>query len=264
MDRLMWRKLGLAVLSCLMASATLVACANAQTIVFDDEFDSGVFDTTQWAPMERGGDTSNSEVQCYLSSNAVIQDGTLELRSQPDQTGCAGIGTPYAYSSSMVQWRTFNFLYGTLETRIRFAGGAGTWPALWLLGANCQQSNIITADSIGSCSWPNPGSDEIDVAEVLHGQHYAVNEQVHSSLGNPGCSPNVDDVTQWHVYTMTWGPGQLTFSIDGVQTCSIADSAVPSTPMFLMINTAMGGQGGAVDSSSLPQTTQIDYVRVYQ
>jgi beta-glucanase (GH16 family) len=30
----------------------------------------------------------------------------------------------------MVQWRNFNFLYGSIEVRARFAGGTGTWPAL--------------------------------------------------------------------------------------------------------------------------------------
>jgi hypothetical protein len=32
--------------------------------------------------------------------------------------------------------------------------------------------------------------------------------------------------------------------------------------MFLIINNAMGGAGGAVDESAFPQTMQIDYVRV--
>jgi hypothetical protein len=32
--------------------------------------------------------------------------------------------------------------------------------------------------------------------------------------------------------------------------------------MFLIINTAMGGQGGALEPGTLPQTTQVDYVRV--
>jgi hypothetical protein len=34
--------------------------------------------------------------------------------------------------------------------------------------------------------------------------------------------------------------------------------------MFLMINTAMGGAGGTVNNATLPQTLQVDYVKVTQ
>jgi beta-glucanase (GH16 family) len=135
-------------------------------------------------------------------------------------------------------------------------------PALWLLGADCQQSNISSADNIGTCNWPNPGSDEIDIAEITGGHTSGVNEQIHSSLGNPGCGAQVSDVSQnYHTYSLTWAPDQLTFQIDGATTCQLT-KAVPSHPMFLMINTALGGQGGSVDPGTLPQTTSVDYVRV--
>jgi beta-glucanase (GH16 family) len=68
--------------------------------------------------------------------------------------------------------------------------------------------------------------------------------------------------TASHVYTLIWASGSLTWQIDGVQTCQIT-CYVPTTPMFMIINTAVGGiGGGTVKNSTLPQTTQIDYVRV--
>jgi hypothetical protein len=39
-------------------------------------------------------------------------------------------------------------------------------------------------------------------------------------------------------------------------------TAVPTTPKFLIINTAVAAGGSAVDDSTLPQTLSIDYVRV--
>jgi len=35
-------------------------------------------------------------------------------------------------------------------------------------------------------------------------------------------------------------------------------------PMFLMINTAMGGSGGPIYDATLPQTLLVDYVRITQ
>jgi hypothetical protein len=66
----------------------------------------------------------------------------------------------------------------------------------------------------------------------------------------------------WHVYQLVWTPDSLTWKIDGVTTYSVT-SGVPSTPMFLLIETALGGiAGGTIDDSTLPQTMLIDYVRV--
>ncbi len=41
----------------------------------------------------------------------------------------------------MIQWKSFDFTYGTVEFRAKMAGGQGTWSTVWLLGSNCQQTN---------------------------------------------------------------------------------------------------------------------------
>jgi hypothetical protein len=42
----------------------------------------------------------------------------------------------------------------TVEFRAREAGGMGTWHAEWLLGTNCQQSNV-SDPNVPVCAWPN-------------------------------------------------------------------------------------------------------------
>jgi beta-glucanase (GH16 family) len=76
---------------------------------------------------------------------------------------------------------------------------------------------------------------------------------------------NTADLSQdFHMYQLEWSAGSLVWKIDGTQTCQVTDH-VPSTPMFLLINTATGGAGGgAVDNSTLPQTMSVDYVKVTQ
>jgi beta-glucanase (GH16 family) len=142
------------------------------------------------------------------------------------------------------------------------AGGTGTWPGVWLLGANCQQTNVPSADNVPPCNWPEPGSDEIDIAEVFGGLT-TVHQNVYSAGSRLSHSASTTDVSQnWHVYQLVWTPDSLTWKIDGVTTYSVT-SGVPSTPMFLLIETALGGiAGGTIDDSTLPQTMLIDYVRV--
>ena len=219
-----------------------------------DNFDAPL-DTTNWAILDRQGDLSNSELQCYKPANQSVSGGFLMLTIKAQAVVCNS--RSYAYTSSMVQWRSFNFRYGTIEVRAKMAGGTGPWPAIWLLGANCQASNLSSADDSGPCVWPQPGSDEIDIAEILDNGRSQVNEQIHSGSNNPGCKPTVSDTSlNYHVYRFEWGPGSAVWKIDGVQTCRVT-SSVPSTPMFLILNVASHGT-----IAGLPQVMTVDYVTV--
>ncbi|MBN9099270.1 MAG: family 16 glycosylhydrolase [Pseudonocardia sp.] len=79
------------------------------------------------------------------------------------------------------------------------------------------------------------------------------------------CKPTVSNAnTNWHVYQLVRKPGSLVWKVDGVTTCT-QTKAVPTTPMFMIINTALGGRGGGtIKSSTLPQTMLVDYVRLTQ
>ena len=227
---------------------------------FSDEFDGSALDTSKWVALNRSGDSSNQEVGCYAPDHVGVSGGLLTLR-----TDVAACPDGKSYTSGAIQMKSFSFTYGTVEFRSREAGGSGTWPAEWLLGANCQQTNVAGADNNPPCAWPNPGSDEIDIAEAYSYDHTLVNEQIHSGVNQDQCLAHVSDVTQnWHTYQLVWAPGSLVWKIDGVTTCT-KTAGIPSTPMFLIINTAVGGiGGGTVDASTLPQTHQVDYVRVYR
>jgi beta-glucanase (GH16 family) len=223
---------------------------------FDDELNGSGVNTAAWTVLNRPGDQSNSEAQCYRSGNVGESGGSL-TETVVSSGACSG----YSYTSGAVQMRSYNFRYGTVTVRAKLAGGQGPWPAIWLLGADCQASNVTDPGNVGTCNWPQPGSDEIDIAEVLGSNHGNVNEQVHSGGNNSGCSASAD-ATAWHVYTLVWRAGSLTWQVDGRTTCTLT-SGVPSHPMFLILNLALGGVGGgSISNGTLPQTSAFDYVRV--
>jgi beta-glucanase (GH16 family) len=229
---------------------------------FVDDFDGASLDDDRWVAVERDSDVSNDEQGCYLADNVTVADGLLHIGTQSDPEGCRSIDVDQDYSSGMVQWRSFAFTYGRLEVRAKVSGGRGPWPAIWLLGTDCQANNPIDANDF-ACNWPQPGSDEIDVAEFLDGDFSQVNHQIHSEDSHPGCRSEVPDpVDDWHVYALEWSPDELSFEVDGDVTC-VLDEAVPSTAKFLLINTAVGGVGGGdIEPSSMPADLWIDYVRV--
>lgn len=236
------------------ATSTSTPVLTGQTL-FDDEFNGSALDSAAWVALNRGGDASNNEQEYYTPLNVAEAGGNLALTINSD-TSHSG----YSYASGMVQWKSFNFTYGTLEIRAKLP--SGSWPALWLLGSNCQATNVISADNVAPCDWDTPGSEEIDMTEVF-GSRTSVNQQVHSSvLGNPGFTATVTDASQnWHTYDLVWGPGSLIWKVDGTTTYSIKNSAVPSKPMFLLMNTAMNP---VMPGISGPEQLQVDYVRVSQ
>ncbi len=243
----------------------------APGLIFDDEFSESSL-SPAWSKVQGPNPSANNnEQECYSTHNVFLSYGTLEERASVGASCGADCppasGQPCQYTSGAVQWRTLDFTYGTVTVRARFAGGTGTWPALWLLGKDCQRPTWITSSG---CDWPAPGANEIDIAEIENSDHTVVNQQLHTegtagTVWAPGCAPTTTNVVQnWHVYSLVWAPGSLTWMIDGVVTCRVT-KRVPTTPMFFIVDTAVGGTGGAVvDNSTLPQTTDIGWVRVTQ
>ncbi len=247
------------------------ACLNLPTgthsLIFDDEFTTTSVDTARWTVLNIHGDSNNNEQQCYIPQNVTENGGILEELLEVEHVSCPadtadgdfGAMTA-AYSSGAIESKSFRFEYGTIEARIKFAGGSGSWPAFWLLGATCQLPNYLTANG---CKWPNPGSEEIDIAEFQHNK--IINEQVHTSNGSPGCTALPSNpATNWHVYSLTWHQDKLIYQIDGQTTCTISTS-VPAEDMFIIVNTSAGGYGGGtINNTTLPQSTQVDFIRVFQ
>ena len=57
----------------------------------------------------------------------------------------------------------------------------------------------------------------------------------------------------------------MVWKVDGATTCTVTSGAtrIPSTPMFLIINSsAGGGGGGAISDRTLPRSSTIDYVHI--
>jgi hypothetical protein len=257
------------------------AAAPAVPLVDDFTADRTV-DQNVWDEMSQQGDTSNHEVECYLPHQLGLGAAGLEETAAyvPGGFTCPS-GTPDAtnplnWESGAVQMRSVNFTYGTIVARAKMAGGTGAWPAIWLLGAACQQPNWLTAGpgSTGfSCPWPADSADaaEIDIAEDLGSNGSStINENVFNSSSNVSSSCTYDTGSDlagtFHDYELDWSPGSLVFKVDGKTTSCGISKGVPSRPMFLIIDTAIctasSSCGGTTNPATFPQTTTIAWVRI--
>ncbi|NTW03213.1 MAG: glycoside hydrolase family 16 protein [Oscillochloris sp.] len=243
--------------------------------LFNEDFNGTSIDTTKWTLGNTEGDTSNNEQECYQPENVTLTGGSLILTSEYPSTAIpcpntSGGTTNYNYSSGLAQWKSFTLLYGVIEFRAKTPAASGQWPAIWLLGSNCQSSGSAVYNT-PNCAWPadDQSSAEIDILEQF-GSPLHNNMMIHngpsadSDFYANGCaiqSLGFDNSADFHTYKLIWEPGKVTWQIDGITACT-STSYVPSHPMFLRINLAVGGGGGVINTSAFPQTLQVDYIRV--
>ncbi|MDF2441439.1 MAG: hypothetical protein JWN98_2423 [Abditibacteriota bacterium] len=219
--------------------------------VWGDEFNGPRLDPEKWT-VAQTAQVHNDELQYYLYDEAWTQNGHLVIRSRKrSYTGADG--TRQYTSGKVSTARKFSFLYGTVEMRAQLPAGRGIWPAFWMLPAHEK-------------SWP----PEVDVMEMIGHEPRTIYMSNHRGLW-PNTSVDMSPFTGpdfsagYHTYTLEWAPGWLRWKVDGV-TRKETTSDVPDQPMYLILNTAVGGKwpGSPDDSTKFPQHFRIDYIHVYQ
>ncbi len=235
-------------------------------MTFDDEFNSFVSSadgSSGWMTrFPYGGEAAytlagNSEAEYYGSSTSglnpfSLQNGVLNITATPAY-GSNPYGLPY--NSGLITTDTsFSQTYGYFEVNAQLPAGQGLWPAFWLLPA----SNVYTS--------------ELDVFEQLGNAPSTIYSTVHGTTNGVWAAnsqafavPNT--ATGFHTYGVDWEPATTTYFVDGVAIGSAPTPSSMNSPMFMLLNLAVGAAGswpGAVSSATtLPASLQIDYVHAY-
>lgn len=231
-----------------------------QTIYNDlfwaDEFDiNGAPNPANWTYDLGTGDNGwgNNELQSYTSNadNVIVEDGILKITAKAD-------GASYT-SARIKSVDLFEFTYGRVEVRAKLPAAQGTWPAIWMLGANFE-----------TVGWPTSG--EIDIMEqtgqdkntTLGTLHYL---GMSGGNANGGATQVATSTSEFHNYSVEWTPDVIKIVVDGDVFHTVINSdALPfNSDFFFILNVAMGGTlGGDIDPAFTQDTMEIDYVRVYQ
>jgi PKD repeat protein len=262
-----------AALATAASHTTATITTSSSNVVFFDDFTGPL--SSEWAVLSRHGEYAQSETECNTPQQVSVANGLLTITTAAQSASCGDFNVDgsvrhapqsWPYVTGDVQWKSRSFTYGTIEVRAKLPDKkTGTWPAIWLLGSNCQNTNIHTADT-GYSTCPGIGAAsyvEIDIVEC------DLDSWCHIALMDKNntwsiCPFQTD--TNFHTFTLTWTTAILSLSIDGQPSgCSWNSSHnIPKTPMFLMLQTQTGGVGGDPVNSQLPANFQIDYVKVTQ
>lgn len=264
---------------------------NSETVnyklIWSDEFDTDGKPGSQWD--YENGFVRNRELQWYQSQDAAVSDGCLIITGRKE-----AVKNP-DYLSNSNDWRkkreyseytsaclttrkSFTFKYGRVEVRARIPVASGSWPAIWLLGnkwgwPDCGEIDmmefyrrsepIILANACWGGKTNNPSWDESTTP---------LNE---FTSGNPGWS------SCFHLWRMDWDKefirlyldDRLLNEIDLSKTTNGGSRGNIENPFsndikdfgfYILLNLAIGSNGGTPDENAFPMKYEIDYVRVYQ
>jgi beta-glucanase (GH16 family) len=236
-------------------SKSLATTTLTYQLVWSDEFNGTSVDPTNWTFETGGGGWGNNELEYYQASNATVSNGNLVITAKKQRVGAN------AYTSARMKTQGLRqFTYGRIEARIKMPVVKGLWPAFWMLG-----SNITTV------GWPQCGEtdimEHINTDSLNYGTIHWYNNGNASSGGSVVTSPGA-----YHVYDVEWTSTAITWHIDGVQyyTANISNginnTGAFQNPFFIILNLAVGGNwpGKTIDTTKLPASMYVDYVRVYQ
>jgi beta-glucanase (GH16 family) len=228
------------------------------------------------------GFVRNRELQWYQPDNANCTGGLLIIEGKREK-----IKNPFyipgsadwkkareftEYTSSSIQTRGLHhWQFGRFEIRARIDTACGSWPAIWTLGI--------------SGGWPSGG--EIDIMEF-----YRINgiptilanfawdtkkifEAKWDDLKKPLSDFTANDpdwVSKFHVWRMDWDSLSIRIFLDNqmLNYVSISETVNPDgfnpflQPHYLLLNLAIGANGGDPSKSPSPIKFEIDWIRVYQ
>ena len=244
------------------------------TLIWSDEFDyEGSPDIDKWhhqtiAP--NNGGWWNGELQHYTDrlENSSVNNGTLKIKAKKEQYEFDD--SSKSYTSARLNSK-FSFRYGRIDVRAKLPKGAGTWPAIWTLGANINEIGNYFGDQFGNVGWPACG--EIDIMEqngwnknnVIGHLHWADNSGQYKNQGGTKSIENSYD--EFHTYSLVWDSSKISILLDNNTFFSMANTS--NNPYdndhYLLLNIAVGGNlGGDVPSNFSEEIMEIDYVRIYQ
>ena len=252
-----------------VGGVNFTAASNATTLFFDDF--TGTSLGSAWTVVQRRGPAGQSENECNTAGAVGVAGGTLTITTSATPATCGDAvtaPTQLPYTSGDIQWTSLNFTYGTVEVRAKFPPrNTGTWPAIWLLGSNCQAANLVNgseASPFNGCPAQGAtGYREIDAVEcdARSWCHMVVAQGTAGWSGE--CAFPVD--ANWHVFKLTWNASATSMAVDGIPTgCSFSNTGLKG-PMFLIMQTqttTANGVSGLPNAAYLPATFQIDYVKV--
>ena len=251
------------------------------TLAWREEFNkNGAPNPKKWK--HESGFKRNHELQWYQPQNALCKNGVLLIEGRREKVmnnnykegskDWRETRTYASYTSSSINTKGLQeFLYGRFEIRARVDTVKGSWPAIWTLGV--------------AGGWPLNG--EVDIMEFYRADSLPTilanvawgqdgNGEPIWNTGETRLSHFTAKDSAWprkfHVWRMDWTEDSILLYLDDelLNKQSLKTTLNPNgsnpflKPQYLLLNLAIGSNGGDPSATPFPIKYEVDYVRYYK
>jgi beta-glucanase (GH16 family) len=210
----------------------------------------------------------NNELEYYTAESVKIE-GNLKITAQRDKSDSSlqCYYGPALWTSGKIHTAgKVGFKFGRIEIKAKLPSGIGTWPALWLLGANL----------LDGIAWPHCG--EIDILENTGAHPFQVQGTIHGDgyFGEAGLTKIIQSPTplsdNFHNYAISWNEEYIEWFFDGNSYNKITKSSVEqmgkpwpfSQEFYLIMNLAIGGWfAGDVDPKLERAELEVESIKYF-
>ena len=263
----------------LLFSISSVSFVNAQTLVWQENFDAPAINSNRWTYDFGDGceralcGWGNSEMQYYTSrtENVRVENGSLIIEARKENFQNS------AFTSGRIKTEgRVHFKYGTVEARIKIPNVTnGLWPAFWTLGTvgpSWPSIGEIDMMEIGSAGALQAGLGNKRVSSAAHWSNAQGAHQYNVSYKDAA----VDLSQDYHIYKMVWTSQYIKMYLDDVEyyTFDISGGTAANlsefhNPHFLLLNMAVGGSYTNIFdvnniTAPVPGKMYVDYIKLYQ
>ncbi len=227
-------------------------------LLFEDNFDGIVLDTTKWerCPEQK----RQGELDVWDDKMSFLDgEGHLILRAEWNEAE----GRLHSGAIRTREKYTEGFAY--YEASMKLPPVYGMWGAFWMMVGNVSSEENGAADGV-----------EIDIIESIHGDQNVCNSALHwdgygdahKSISYPIPEHNIYDGS-FHTFGLHRTPEAYVFYIDDVETWRVTPDQCDICPekgyMKLSVEgSEWAGTGTKEAIALLPADTVVDYVRVYR
>ena len=245
-----------------------------ENLVWGDEFNyNGKINDSLWhnqtIPINNGS-WANNELQHYTDNleNCFVKNGILHIVAIKEKIEINN--SVKNYSSARLNSK-FDFKYGRIDVKAKLPLSKGTWPAIWTLGSNIDETGNYLGNKKGEIPWPYCG--EIDIMEQNGWDKSNVYNVLHFQNSKTDKKDEIKKISKilnsnkFNLYSLIWTDKKIYWLLNNKITFEQENTGIMpfDNNHYLLLNLAVGGTlGGTVPEKFYKDEMQIDFVRIFQ